>query len=152
MDKTNKWVRYNLLRIVKFKIILCLINLVHGLPLQNSDLENFIMCVDWEAEGGWNKSFCIIPLEKVESSDWKTAFHPIQGFEDYCIAAAFGNIFTDAYSVHFSPKKQNDLGMLPEKTVCRQDFELVFKSSDGSPACVKPLTAKKLIQRGWATR
>jgi len=33
---------------------------------------------------------------------------------------------------------------------CRNDYVLVAKYN-GSPACVKPETAEKLIQRGWAT-
>lgn len=34
---------------------------------------------------------------------------------------------------------------------CISDFVLIFKSSDGSPACVKPETKSKLVERGWAT-
>ena len=48
-----------------------------------------------------------------------------------------------------SPKKQLASGVTPEKITCYDGFELIFKPSDNSPACVKPSTAEKLIERGW---
>ena len=33
---------------------------------------------------------------------------------------------------------------------CKSGLDLIVKKSDGSPACVKPETAEKLIARGWA--
>ena len=36
--------------------------------------------------------------------------------------------------------------------VCKKTFELIFKSSDNFPACVKPSTAEKLIERGWLAK
>ena len=42
------------------------------------------------------------------------------------------------------------MGILPEELECKKGLELVFKVTDNSPACVKPSTAEKLIQRGWA--
>ena len=33
---------------------------------------------------------------------------------------------------------------------CNPDLQLVFKSENGSPACVKPESANKLIALGWA--
>lgn len=33
---------------------------------------------------------------------------------------------------------------------CNPDLQLVFKSENGSPACVKPDTASKLVERGYA--
>ena len=35
---------------------------------------------------------------------------------------------------------------------CRKGLELIFKISDGSFGCVKPQTAKKLIERGWGIK
>ncbi len=32
---------------------------------------------------------------------------------------------------------------------CNQGFALVIKTSNSFPACVKPETAKKLVERGW---
>ena len=49
-----------------------------------------------------------------------------------------------------SPLKQISSGVEASSIVCNRNFELIFKASDNSPACVKPPTAEKLIQRGWA--
>ncbi len=34
---------------------------------------------------------------------------------------------------------------VPDEVVCRFGLELIFKTTDGSAACVKPTTAVKLI-------
>ena len=47
------------------------------------------------------------------------------------------------------PLKQMKSAIKAETVVCNEGWELIFKSSDESPACVKPNTAEKLIQRGW---
>ncbi len=48
-----------------------------------------------------------------------------------------------------SPKQQTNAGILPSDVECKVGFELIFKSTDDSPACVKPKTVEKLIERGW---
>ncbi len=48
------------------------------------------------------------------------------------------------------PKKQQSQGRSINEIQCVSGFVLIQKH-DGSPACVKPTTAEKLIQRGWAT-
>ena len=48
-----------------------------------------------------------------------------------------------------SPLKQIKLGISHSKITCNEGLELIFKPND-SPACVKPETAEKLIERGWA--
>lgn len=50
----------------------------------------------------------------------------------------------------FPPLKQFKLGIKPSYVQCRSDLQLIVKSEDGSPACVKPDTANILIERGWA--
>jgi len=50
-----------------------------------------------------------------------------------------------------SPKQQVKQGIEPMNIICKEGLDLIFKSTDNSPACVKPETAKKLIQRGWGT-
>ena len=49
----------------------------------------------------------------------------------------------------FSPLKQVKDGIMPTHVICKSGVTLIFKSSDNSPACVKPQTAEKLIERGW---
>jgi hypothetical protein len=49
-----------------------------------------------------------------------------------------------------SPLKQFKSGIPINDVKCNQGLKLIFKSEDSSPACVKPDTAQKLIERGWA--
>lgn len=49
-----------------------------------------------------------------------------------------------------SPKSQYTDGMDPHDVICNESLELVFKSSDNSPACVKSTSVSKLVERGWA--
>lgn len=48
-----------------------------------------------------------------------------------------------------SPLKQFKSGIQAQNIQCEAGDELILKSQDGSPACVKPMTAKILIERGW---
>ena len=52
--------------------------------------------------------------------------------------------------VSSSPLKQISSGVDPISVICKDGFKLIFKAVDNFPACVKPTTAEKLIQRGWA--
>jgi len=48
------------------------------------------------------------------------------------------------------PLKQFKSGILPKDVVCKTGLELVFKAKGNFPICVKPSTATKLVERGWA--
>lgn len=48
-----------------------------------------------------------------------------------------------------SPLKQLQSGISSQHIQCDIELELIFKSSDGSPACVKTGTKIKLVERGW---
>lgn len=49
-----------------------------------------------------------------------------------------------------SPLKQIRHGIAPKDVTCWKGFQLIFKATDNSPACVKPDTASKLVEYGWA--
>jgi len=49
-----------------------------------------------------------------------------------------------------SPRAQMKLGTPSDQVQCREGLDLIFKATDDSPACVKPQTAQKLIERGWS--
>ncbi|HET6516938.1 MAG TPA: PQQ-dependent sugar dehydrogenase [Nitrosopumilaceae archaeon] len=52
---------------------------------------------------------------------------------------------------HFPPPlKQIAQGTSPDSVTCTEGLELVLKKSNGQPACVKPSSVEKLIERGWA--
>ena len=48
-----------------------------------------------------------------------------------------------------SPLKQLKSGVTAQTVQCNTGYELILKSEDGSPACMKPSTAKILIEREW---
>ncbi len=50
-----------------------------------------------------------------------------------------------------APLKQLKSGIPANEIKCNQGLVLIIKTSDNSPACVKPQTAQKLINRGWGS-
>ncbi|MFY9300639.1 MAG: PEFG-CTERM sorting domain-containing protein [Candidatus Nitrosotenuis sp.] len=50
------------------------------------------------------------------------------------------------------PLQQVKSGVASDEVVCDSGMELLIKNSNGSPACVKPATAERLVQLGWGTR
>src|ERR1700687_2319184 len=53
--------------------------------------------------------------------------------------------------VILSPLKQLESGIPAADVTCNQGFQLIFKQENMFPLCVKPDTAKILIERGWAS-
>ena len=47
-----------------------------------------------------------------------------------------------------SPLKQSAMGTASEDVICKNNLQLMIRSS-GDPACVKPDTATKLVDAGW---
>jgi hypothetical protein len=50
------------------------------------------------------------------------------------------------------PLKQIKEGVSPKDVECKTDMVLLLRSSGGSPVCVKPATADKLVEIGWGTK
>jgi len=61
-------------------------------------------------------------------------------------------IYGYSYGIAYFPPplKQIQDGVDPSAVTCTEGLELVLKFSNGSPACIKPASAEKLIERGWA--
>jgi hypothetical protein len=51
--------------------------------------------------------------------------------------------------LHMSPKFQMRQGIAINQIECNDGLQLMFKASDGLPACVKESNMEKLVQRGW---
>lgn len=51
--------------------------------------------------------------------------------------------------IYKSPRAQIHSGIAPTEVVCKEGFELLLKTNDGNPACVKESSVSKLIERGW---
>jgi len=68
------------------------------------------------------------------------------------ITVSEDNAYLTEYEIssYLSPRTQVDIGVASSDIICKEGLELIFKSTNGYPACVKPETAEKLIQRGWA--
>ena len=49
-----------------------------------------------------------------------------------------------------SPLKQFQSGSSIYDIKCKENFQLVFKVRDGSPACVKPSSILRLVTQGWS--
>jgi hypothetical protein len=47
------------------------------------------------------------------------------------------------------PLKQFKSGIAVQDITCNRGLQLIIKSEDNSPACVKPDTVSQLVQRGW---
>ena len=60
--------------------------------------------------------------------------------------------FDYSYGIAYFPPplKQIQDGTDPSAVTCTEGLELVMKFSNGQPACVKPSSVEKLIERGWA--
>jgi plastocyanin len=71
---------------------------------------------------------------------------------EWNLNATSGNMFTDMQFIvePLSPLNQLKLGVLAKDVTCNQELQLVIKSEDGLPACVRYTIANVLIERGWA--
>jgi len=58
--------------------------------------------------------------------------------------------FTTSIAYFPPPLKQIRDGQNPANVTCTEGLEIVLKQSNGLPACIKPSSVAKLIQRGWA--
>lgn len=50
-----------------------------------------------------------------------------------------------------SPRKQMKMGVDVHKIQCKSGYELVFKSINWLPSCVKSSSVDKLVEIGWAS-
>jgi len=71
------------------------------------------------------------------------------------LAASIPTSLTENQSIKtktsmFLPLQQFKSGVKVNEIQCQAGLELVIKSSDNSPACIKPETSKILVKRGWA--
>jgi hypothetical protein len=52
--------------------------------------------------------------------------------------------------ITLSPLQQLRNGVAATQIQCKDGLQLVFKASNGNPACVNEISISKLIERGWA--
>lgn len=67
---------------------------------------------------------------------------------------AFGllHLEENAFGIAYFPPPLQQIrdGVDPANVTCTEGLELVIKKSNGNPACLKPSSVSKLIERGWA--
>jgi hypothetical protein len=73
----------------------------------------------------------------------------VQGIWDIKIA---GTTFLRSNATNLSPLQQFKSGIAANNVKCQQDLQLVIKSEDSSPACVKLASVKKLVLLQWALK
>lgn len=66
-------------------------------------------------------------------------------------AFALSSVSLDKSAYPPSPLLQFKSGISAKDVKCTLGFELILKTENNSPICVKPDTSKILIERGWAT-
>ena len=86
----------------------------------------------------------IIGLEKNQDYDFDIEKHSFTKYLETVEAVEH-----DSQEYVLSPIQQIKKGIPPQKIVCKPELTLIFHY-DGSPACVKPESIPKLIERGWA--
>jgi hypothetical protein len=68
--------------------------------------------------------------------------------DDYIATLVITKIIPDRV---LPPLQQLKSGITIDKIQCRENLQLVIKTSNENPICVKPATKEKLIERGWAS-
>ena len=87
----------------------------------------------------------LIQLLKVEPYPQST--HEIQP-DEYVATLVITKSIPDRV---LPPLQQFRSGITIDKIQCKEGLQLVMKTSNDSPVCVKPDTKEKLIERGWAS-
>ncbi|MGY5146704.1 MAG: DUF4377 domain-containing protein [Candidatus Nitrosopumilus sp. bin_7KS] len=52
---------------------------------------------------------------------------------------------------YLRPSQQGNAGIAASDVICSEGTNLIFKSHDGSPACVNDQSKQKFLERGWQT-
>jgi len=107
----------------------------------SQDLGNFVMSTLEEKS---TQRFNNFTIKLVEVQPYPYSNKEIM-LSDYVITLVVSDTNTAV-----SPLKQYLDGVQIDKIVCSADLQLIMKKTDGKPACVKPDSVAKLIERGWA--
>lgn len=107
----------------------------------SQDLGNFVLST---LEEKTIQTFDSFTIKLVEVQPYPYSNKEIT-LSDYVVTL----VVSDTHTV-VSPLKQYLGGIPIDKIVCSAELQLVMKKTDGKPACVKPDSVAKLIERGWA--
>jgi hypothetical protein len=93
-----------------------------------------------------------ITFDTNEVSKMKTVL-PVAYFEEILNLSNSVEVKSDVLHPQLgmvSPLKQSQSGTKAQDVVCGDGLQLIFKPSNGNPACVKESNVSKFILRGWA--
>lgn len=102
---------------------------------------------DMESGSAWFHNHSdMITLVDAESQD------PVTELEESFDMEGKGTTETHEHSIAYFPPPLQQIknGVKPTSVTCTEGLELVLKQSNGQPACIKPSSVAKLIERGWA--
>ncbi len=68
----------------------------------------------------------------------------------YMPICGLADLEESSYHRLLAPLQQLRSGISTDEIKCKKGLYLTFKSSNGSPTCVKESTLERLVQRGWA--
>jgi hypothetical protein len=86
----------------------------------------------------------------LEEGEYRKFVSVKENGSDYITYENSFSVISDTINNYISPLNQFKSGVPSKEIQCKIGLELIFKSSNGFPACVKPDTQEKLIERGWA--
>jgi len=115
--------------------------------------------LDWDGDQIW---YSKTKVANVHTNDYKSAFRDdFYKFAESLLpqAEAYAALCPDqepnestlVYSED-PPLKQFSGGIDAQDIVCNGGLNLVFKSTNFQPACVKSSSVQKLMERGWASK
>lgn len=120
-----------------------------GIDIEKFEEDLCITRVTFNGEGAFGYYYCHVPLTKIKTVEELTSLIYDKFGKEYCFTIFEG--LPDYDKVLYSPKKQVSLGISPEDVLCDDNFKLIFKTTNGSPVCVKPTSYDRLLEIGWGT-
>ena len=92
------------------------------------------------------------PFVKIDESIMDDKMHTMDDTKDNSMMGNQTNHMDDSMSGHMaSPMKQMSMGTKSKDVKCNDGFEIIFKATNGMPACVKSSSVQRLMEIGWAS-
>ena len=118
----------------------------------SDDVPYFVGVYDIKSLGGPMKA----SPEEIDNEGVRTL--KINFTKDITEIEIVGTFFVEKYHYaipnsmsSLSPLQQYESGIAANDVTCRQGLQLIFKFTNGTPACVTSQTKEKLFERGWGT-
>jgi len=117
---------------------------------QDCESQDLIILVDGEEADAIIEN---TTFSRIITLDFPSGYNAIEFIGSYTLGEnvhQYCGVIYGYDSQYLTPKKQVDRDRSPENVKCNEGLELILKSSNNSPACVKDTTAEKLQERNWS--